>query len=114
MGRSAVLALAREGVELFVSARQEERLVRACEEIAAETGARVTPICADHSSPEGRERILAACPEPDILIGTCSPPPMTADYRAITEAQWRDAIDISLLSPVAFMRPDTWPPRWRC
>jgi 3-oxoacyl-[acyl-carrier protein] reductase len=29
---------------------------------------------------------------------------MTPDYRAITEADWRDAIDISLLSPVAFMR----------
>ncbi|HEX7710244.1 MAG TPA: SDR family oxidoreductase [Sphingomonadaceae bacterium] len=104
MGRSAALALAREGVEVFVSARTEERLVRACREIAEETGARVVPICADHSDPEGRERILAACPEPDILVGTCAPPPMTPDYRAITDAQWRESIDISLLSPVEFMR----------
>jgi 3-oxoacyl-[acyl-carrier protein] reductase len=104
MGRSAAEALAREGVEVFVSARGEERLVRACGEIAERTGARVTPICADHSTAEGRERILAACPEPDILVGTCSPPPMTPDYRAITDADWREAIDISLLSPVAFMR----------
>ena len=104
MGRSAALALAREGAEVFVSARREDRLVRACAEIAAETGAQVTPICADHSSPDGRARILAACPEPDILVGTCSPPPMTPDYRSITEAQWREAIDISLLSPIEFMR----------
>jgi len=104
MGRSTALALAREGVEVFVSARREERLVKACKEIAEETGAKVTPICADHSSVEGRERILAACPEPDILVGTCAPPPMTPDYRAITDAQWRDAIDISLLSPIEFMR----------
>jgi len=104
MGRSAALALAREGAEVFVSARGEDRLVQACAEIVAETGARVTPICTDHSSPEGRERILAACPEPDILVGTCSPPPMTPDYRAITDAQWREAIDISLLSPIEFMR----------
>jgi 3-oxoacyl-[acyl-carrier protein] reductase len=104
MGRSTVLALAREGVELFVSARGEERLVTACREIAAETGARVTPICADHSTAAGRAAILAACPDPDILVGTCAPPPMTPDYRAITEQQWREAIDISLLSPVAFMR----------
>lgn len=104
MGRSAVLSLAREGVELYVSSRGEERLVRACAEIAEETGAKVVPICADHSTPEGREKILAACPEPDILVGTCSPPPMTPDYRAITDQQWRDAIDISLLSPVEFMR----------
>jgi 3-oxoacyl-[acyl-carrier protein] reductase len=104
MGRSAVLALAREGVEVFVSARGERRLIEACHEIAAQTGATVTPICADHSSAEGRERILTACPEPDILVGTCAPPPMTPDYRKISEAQWRDAIDISLLSPIEFMR----------
>lgn len=104
MGRSAALALAREGVEVFVSARREDRLVKACAEIAAETGATVTPVCADHSTSEGREKILAACPQPDILVGTCAPPPMTPDYRAITDAQWREAIDISLLSPIEFMR----------
>ena len=104
MGRSAALSLAREGVDVFVSARGEDRLVQACREIAEETGATLVPVCADHSSPEGRERILAACPDPDILVGTCAPPPMTPDYRAITEAQWLESIQISLLSPVEFMR----------
>src|SRR6478752_9352296 len=104
MGRGAVLALAREGVDVFVSARTESRLVQTCREIAEQTGATIVPICADHSSEEGRERILAACPDPDILVGTCAPPPMTPDYRAITRDDWRDAIDISLLSPVEFMR----------
>lgn len=104
MGRSAVLSLAREGVTVVVSSRREDRLVAACRAIAEETGSTITPVCADHSTPEGRARILAACPAPDILVGTCSPPPMTPDYRAITEDQWREAIDISLLSPVAFMR----------
>jgi len=104
IGRSSALALAREGVEVFVSARGEERLRAACEAIARETGASVSPIVADHSSREGRERILAACPEPDILVGTCAPPPMTPDFRAISEAQWRECIDISLLGPIEFMR----------
>ena len=104
MGRSAALSLAREGVDVFVSARREDRLVQACREIADETGAKVVPICADHSSTEGREKILAACPDPDILVGTCAPPAFTPDYRAITDDQWREAISISLLSPVEFMR----------
>ena len=30
MGRSAALWLAREGVDVYVSARREDRLVRAC------------------------------------------------------------------------------------
>ena len=104
MGRSAALWLSREGVDVFVSARREDRLVRACREIEEETGGKVVPVCADHSRAAGREQILAACPDPDILVGTCAPPPMTPEYRAITAEQWQEAIDISLLSPIEFMR----------
>ncbi|MEO6152708.1 MAG: SDR family oxidoreductase [Croceibacterium sp.] len=104
MGRSSALWLAREGAEVYISARGEDRLVEACDAISRETGAKVTPVCADHSSAEGRERILAACPEPDILVATCAPPPMTPDYRTISDEQWHEAIAISLLSPVEFMR----------
>lgn len=103
MGKSSALALAREGVEVYVSARGEARLLQACEDIARETGAGVTPIVADHSSDEGRAAILEACPEPDILVGTCAPPPMTPDFRTITRDDWEKTLDISLLSPVQFM-----------
>ena len=104
MGFSAAMSLARAGVDVFVSARTEDRLVEACRRIESETGTSATPICTDHSTAEGRAKILAACPAPDIFVGTCSPPPMTPDYSKITEQDWREAIDISLLSPIAFMR----------
>ncbi len=104
IGKSAALALAREGCAVWVSARGEGRLLAACAEIAEATGAQVIPIIADHSAAAGRAAILAACPEPDILVGTCAPPPMTPDYRAITEDQWHEAIRISLLGPVEFMK----------
>jgi len=107
MGKEAALALAREGVELYISARGEDRLRSVAEEIASETGVKVTPVVADHSTDEGRAAILAACPEPDILVGTCSPPPMTPDYREISMEQWRSALDISLLSPVQFIHAVT-------
>jgi 3-oxoacyl-[acyl-carrier protein] reductase len=104
MGRGSALALARAGVRLFVSARGEERLLRACEEMARETGADITPVVADHSTPEGREKILAACPQPDILVGTCSPPPHTGDFRKVTLRDWQETLDVTLLSPVQFMQ----------
>ena len=104
MGKGSVRALAQEGCELFVSARGEERLEKACEEIVKETGANITPIVADHSSDEGRERILAACPEPDILVGTCAPPPTTGDYRTISDEAWDDTLSVALMSPVKFMK----------
>ncbi|HTR01113.1 MAG TPA: SDR family oxidoreductase [Candidatus Acidoferrum sp.] len=103
MGKQAALALAQAGVDICLSARGEARLLQAADEIARATQVKVIPVVADHSTAEGRERILAECPAPDILVGTCSPPPMTPDYRQITLAQWHSAIDISLLGPVQFI-----------
>ena len=80
MGRGSVLALARAGCELYVSARGRQRLEKTCAAIARETGASITPVCADHSTDAGRRKILTACPEPDILVGTCSPPPLPARF----------------------------------
>ena len=104
MGKEAALALAREGVDLCICARGVERLEATAREIASLSRVAVVPIAADHSTEEGRGRILAACPEPDILVGTCSPPRMTPDYRAIELAQWREALDVGLLGPVEFMK----------
>lgn len=104
MGRGSALALAQEGAELYVSARGEERLLATCDDITQQTGASVTPIVADHSTDDGRAKILAACPEPDILVGTCSPPPFTGDYRTIEDADWLDNLELTLLSPVKFMK----------
>jgi 3-oxoacyl-[acyl-carrier protein] reductase len=104
LGRGAALALAREGVDLFVSARGEERLVKGCDEIRRITGATVTPIVADHSTAEGRARILAACPAPDIFVGTCSPPPFIEDYITVSEDDWRANLELTLISPVEMMR----------
>src|ERR1044072_1093265 len=103
MGKAAALALAREGVDLVISAREPTRLRATAEEIGTATGVSVVPVVADHSQAEGRERILAACPAPDILVATCSPPPMTEDYRSIEAAQWQGSLDNGLLSPVHFM-----------
>ena len=103
MGKQAALALAQAGVDICISARGEARLLAAAEEIAKLTRVSVIPVVADHSTDAGREAILKACPQPDILVGTCSPPPMTPDYRTISMEQWHSALDISLLSPVQFI-----------
>ena len=104
MGKGSVLALAREGVDLVVSARGEERLLRVCEEISNETGAMITPVVADHSTEEGREKILFKCPKPDILVGTCAPPIFTGDFRKVSDEEWMETLTVALLSPVNFMK----------
>ena len=103
MGRAAAEMLAAEGVDLVMSARGEARLEEAAEDIRRRFGVKVVAVAADHSTDEGRDRILAACPNPDILVATCSPPPMTPDHRAITMDQWKASLDTGLMSPVQFI-----------
>ncbi|MGE0665352.1 MAG: SDR family oxidoreductase [Sphingomonadales bacterium] len=104
MGKGSARALAMEGVDIWLVARGEERLNAAAAEIAREANARVTPVVADHSTAEGRAKILAACPEPDILVMTCAPPPQTGDYRTITVDDWTSGLATTLLSPVEMMK----------
>ena len=58
MGKGSALALAKEGVDLYISARGEKRLEETCEEIVKATGVSVKPIIADHSSDEGRGKVV--------------------------------------------------------
>jgi len=103
MGRAAAELLAAEGVELVLAARGAERLNAAAQDIHNQHGVSVRTVAADHSTEEGRRRILDACPDPDILVATCSPPPLTPDHRAITMAQWQASLDIGLLSPLQYI-----------
>lgn len=104
LGAASALALAQEGVELFVSARGEARLKAFADELARRTQVRVTAVVADHGTADGRQALLAACPAPDILVITCSPPEFTEDLTQITEAQWVAALSTTLLGPIELMR----------
>ena len=104
MGRGAALALAGEGVEVFISARGAERLEATCAEITQMTGAKAHPIVADHSTPEGLETILGACPDPDILVATCAPPPFTDDFRDVPREEFEKSLRIALLSPMDYIK----------
>jgi 3-oxoacyl-[acyl-carrier protein] reductase len=103
MGRWSAEMLAGEGVDLVLSARGQARLEETAGELRSRYGVRVTAIAADHSTEEGRQRILAACPDPDILVATCSPPPMTPDHRAISTEQWKASLETGLMSPLHFI-----------
>lgn len=104
MGKATAIELAKEGVELFISARREERLLATAKAIAEETGAKVTPVVADHSTLEGRDALAAACPNPDIMIVTITPPDLVWDYNTLTESDWHKSIDSGLVAPVELIR----------
>jgi len=103
LGRSCATALGGEGVKLFVVARRREILESAADEIRAETGAEITAVVADVTTQQGRDAILAACPDPDILINNAGGPP-PGDFRNWDRGDWIKALDANMLAPIELIK----------
>lgn len=103
LGFACAAALAAEGVEVTLAARNHESLVRAAELIEENGGSKVRTVAADVSTPSGRDALLAASAAPDILV-TNAGGPASADFRALTLADWRNALDTNFLSAVELSR----------
>ncbi|MGB1158002.1 MAG: SDR family oxidoreductase [Porticoccaceae bacterium] len=104
MGRATAERLAEAGVELFITARREERLRRAADEISEKYNVSVTPVVADSSKEQGRQALFDACPNPDILAITIKPPAPNGDFLKVTPDMWRDSVETALIGPVEIMR----------
>jgi 3-oxoacyl-[acyl-carrier protein] reductase len=103
LGKASALALAREGVNLVISARTADVLETAAEEIRAETDVTVTTVIADVATEEGRQAILAACPAPDILVNNCGGPP-PGNFRDWTRDDWISALDANMLATIEMIK----------
>jgi 3-oxoacyl-[acyl-carrier protein] reductase len=103
LGRGCALALARNGVAVTVTARTASTLEQAASEIAAATGAKVTPVAGDITTPEGRRAALAACPEPDILVNNAGGPP-PGDFRDWDESDWLDACNANMITAIMLIK----------
>src|SRR3546814_8763494 len=97
--KGCAMALAEEGVDLVINARTESELMATAEEIRKATGVTVTPVVADVTTPEGRKAILAACPDPDILV-TNAGGPAPGNFRTDTRERWLAALEAQLLAHV--------------
>ena len=103
LGYACALALAQEGCAVFINGRHADKLATAAETLRHATGARITPVVADLNTDAGRRSLLAACPEPDILVNNnAGPPPgQLADWD---HAAWISALESNLLSAALLMR----------
>jgi len=103
LGRGCAFSLAREGVNLVITARGKEALEKTAEEIRAATGVKVTTIAGDITTEAGRAMVLAACPNPDILINNAGGPP-PGDFRSWTRDTWIAALDANMLTPIELIK----------
>lgn len=103
LGLGCARALAREGVELVMNARTADVLEHAADAIRRETGVSVTPVAADITSDAGRETVLAAAGDVDILVTNAGGPPpgMWQDWA---REEFIAALDANMLTPIALMQ----------
>jgi len=103
LGHACALALAHEGVDVAIVARDPGRLARAAAQIRDATGRGATPVAADFRTPAGRDAALAACPAPDILVTSAEgfPP---GDFRDYSREDWIAAVDDMMLGPIELMK----------
>ena len=67
------------------------------------TGARVATVVADLCTEDGRRALLAACPDPDILVNNNGGPP-PGRFEDWDHARWLAALEANLLAPVLLIR----------
>lgn len=103
LGRGCAEALASAGVSLTINARGAEALEAAAAAIRARFGVAVTPVAGDVTTEAGRAGLLAACPDPDILVTNAGGPPpgLWSDW---SREDFIKALDANMLTPIALMQ----------
>jgi len=103
LGLACATALAREGCLVTINGRDAERLAQAQAQILAQTGAKANTVLADINTEAGRQTLIAACPEADILVNNnAGPPPGKLDDW--DHAAWIDALEANMLAPILLIR----------
>jgi 3-oxoacyl-[acyl-carrier protein] reductase len=103
LGKACAMALAREGVDLVITARGKEALEATAAEIASQCKVKVRSVAGDITTEEGRRAALEACPAPDILVNNAGGPP-PGDFRAWDRDTWVKALDANMITPILLIR----------
>jgi 3-oxoacyl-[acyl-carrier protein] reductase len=103
LGKGCAAALAREGVDLVITARGREALEATADEIRRAYGVKVAAVAGDITTEEGRAAALKACPSPDILVNNAGGPP-PGDFRAWDRETWIKALDGNMIAPILLIR----------
>lgn len=103
LGRACAQALAEAGVSVFINGRDAASLEATADAIRRATGSDVTPVAADIGTREGQALLLAACPQPDILVNNNGGPPFR-DFRTLSREQMVEGLGMNMLAPIELIQ----------
>ena len=102
LGRACAEALAAEGVDLVLNARNATALEQTSDDIRTRYGVSTTAVAGDIGTTEGRAAVLTVCPAPDILVNNAGGP-SPGKLKNFTEEDWAKALDANLRAPAALL-----------
>jgi 3-oxoacyl-[acyl-carrier protein] reductase len=103
LGKACARALAEAGCEVVINGRDAKKLEATAAELAGVAGVKVIPVAADVATPEGQKALLAACPEPDILVNNNAGPPFR-DFRELSRQNMIDGVIANMIVGVELIQ----------
>jgi 3-oxoacyl-[acyl-carrier protein] reductase len=102
LGKGCAVSLAREGVNVVITARGKEALEATAAELK-KYKVDVKIVVGDITTDEGRRAALEKCPAPDILINNAGGPP-PGDFREWNRDVWLKAVNANMLTPIELIK----------
>jgi len=103
LGLACAEALLEEGCIVTINGRDAEKLERTAAHLREKVGGTVHAVAADLLTDAGRQAIVAACPDADILVTNNSGPP-PGRIEDWDHAVWSAALEANLLAPILVIR----------
>jgi len=103
LGKACALSLSKEGVIVTINGRTEATVISAMKDIKDLTGNEVCGVVADITTDDGRTRLIAACPDADILI-TNNAGPTPGKFEDWSREDYLGAFESNMLAPVLMIR----------
>lgn len=103
LGAGCAQALAEAGCELVVNGRDEASLAATAAEITRRTGAAIRFVAGDLNDAAVRARLIAACPDADILVNNNGGPP-SRDFLQLTHADMLAGLEANMIAPIELIQ----------
>ena len=104
LGLAAAMSLAREGVDVTILSRTQKTIEAAADQITQATGRKATAVAGDFNKAEDRKRLLAACPEPDIVVNNPGVRQTPTPYDQISKEEWLQWLNDHFLSSIQMIQ----------
>jgi 3-oxoacyl-[acyl-carrier protein] reductase len=103
LGRGCASALAEAGCSLVLNGRDAAALAATVAELRDRFGVGVEAVAGNVADPGVQAALLAACPEPDILVNNNGGPPRR-EFRDLTRAMIVDGVVNNMVTPIELVQ----------